>query len=174
MDGTLIGIPMLDPIVGSLIFGESRIDRHLELACSMLCVVVFLDLPKPANALASFRKNDLRLFTLRKPLHASRLWSASTYSNLGSFRQNSWTPGFDVTCRRIGFGFVRSKLDDARIQRHRPTSIGVGFVWQVFLIAADAPRQSFTPSLFTRIDNLVARHHVSSTFPNNMLIQFAF
>jgi hypothetical protein len=174
MDGALIGIPMLDPIVGSLIFGESRIDRHLELACSMLCVVVFLDLPKSANALASFRKNDLRLLTLRKPLYASRLWSASTYSNLGSFRQNSLMPGFDVTCRCIEFGFVRSKLDDARIQRHRPTSIGVGFVWQVFLIAADAPRQSFTPSLFTRIDDLIARHHVSSTFPNNMLIQFAF
>jgi hypothetical protein len=42
---------MLDPIVGSIIFGKGRIDRHVELACTKVRVVVFLDLPKPANAL---------------------------------------------------------------------------------------------------------------------------
>ena len=105
-------------------------------------------------------------------MSASRLWSASTDSKLGSFRQNSLMPGLTVTCRPIEIGFVWSESLELWLETHVPADRDSVRLVKI-LIVDDRLRQSFTEFCFRGIDDLIVRYLLSSTFLSSELIQFA-
>ena len=104
-------------------------------------------------------------------MSASRLWSASTDSKLGSFRQNSLMPGLTVTCRPIEIGFVWSESLELWLETHVPADRDSVRLVKI-LIVDDRLRQSFTEFCFRGIDDLIVRYLLSSTFLSSELIQF--
>jgi hypothetical protein len=101
----LFATQLIVPVVTSIIFDKNRNDRYVEPACSFFRSAA---LARP-QWVGFVSLNDLQLFSLRKPVFVSHLWSALTDSKLGSFGQNSLMPGLRVTCWPIEVGFVWSE-----------------------------------------------------------------
>ena len=80
----LFATQLIVPVVTSIIFDKNRNNRYVEPACSLFRSAA-LAWPQWVGFVSL---NDLQLFSLRKPVFVSHLWSALTDSRLGSFDQN--------------------------------------------------------------------------------------